>query len=49
MVRFLRAINPAEADAFKVPVVEDFDGVAVNYLDYSSDGSSNASLRGETH
>ncbi len=26
---FLRAIDPAEADAFRVLVVQDFDGVAV--------------------
>jgi hypothetical protein len=26
---FLRAVNPAETDAFRVLVVQDFDGVAV--------------------
>ena len=26
---FLRAIDPAEADAFRVLVVEDFEGIAV--------------------
>jgi len=32
----LRAVDAVEADAFRVLVVEDFDGVAVNYPDYSS-------------
>ena len=26
---FLRAVNPAEADAFRMLIVQDFDGVAV--------------------
>jgi len=29
MVRFLKAVNPFEADAFRVLVLEDFEGVAV--------------------
>jgi hypothetical protein len=28
-VAFLRAINPVEADTFRVSVVQDFDGVAI--------------------
>ena len=30
----LRAVDPAEADAFRVSVVEDFDRVAVEDTDY---------------
>ena len=33
---FLGAVDAAEADAFRTLVVKDFDGVAVNYPDYSS-------------
>jgi hypothetical protein len=30
---FLRAIDPAEADTFSVVVVQDFEGVTVEYAD----------------
>jgi hypothetical protein len=33
---FIGAVDIAETDAFKVLVAQDFDGVAVNYPDYSS-------------
>ena len=33
---FLGAVDAAEADAFRALVVKDFDGVSVNYPDYSS-------------
>ena len=33
----LRAVDAAQTDTFMVLVVQDFDGVAVNYPDYSSD------------
>ena len=36
MVGFFRAVNAAEADAFGVVVVQDFDGVAVKDAHNSS-------------
>lgn len=33
---FLRAVDPAEADAFSVVIVQNFEGVAVDYPDCSS-------------
>jgi hypothetical protein len=33
---FLWAVDPVETDAFSLLVVQDFEGVAVNYSDYSS-------------
>jgi hypothetical protein len=42
----LRAIDPAETDAFSLLVVEDFDRVAVNYPDYSSGEVGGKSVEG---
>ena len=37
---FLRAVNPAEADAFRARVVQDFNGVAVEDGDDEGGGRS---------
>ena len=36
---FFRAVDPAEADAFRTSVVQDFDGVAVEDGDNGAGGS----------
>ena len=46
---FLRAVDPAQADNFSVVVVQDFEGVAVNYPGYSSGEVSSTNSSWDEH